>query len=384
MDQEAPVIVSRDSAFARDVFVKRHPALIAQVAEVFPFGPDQRKALAELAEENVRGVLTRLPDTAHDSEQWSAWGNEFYGRPWIDVPFLWAESFFYRRLHQAIGYFSAGLWQGVDPFAPFKQTELTGEPVAAELHALNSLSELRAQDQARALLRSSLWGNRADLGFRITAGDAEEGSPLIADDSEQLWELLSSESAFVVLVADNTGRELIPDLVLIDHLLTQGKTREVVLHVKPSPYYVSDATVSDVADCLRRLLLDSGQAREIGQRLRAAVATAQLRICTHPFYCAPFDYTQMPDDLRNQFERATVTILKGDLNYRRLVGDRWWAPTRPFTDVTSYFPGPVATLRILKSDVIVGLAPEKVAQLDASGLDWRTSGTHAAIQVGTG
>ena len=47
--------------------------------------------------------------------------------------------------------------------------------------------------------------------------------------------------------------------------------------------------------------------------------------------------------------------MKGDLNYRRLVGDRLWPPTTPFADVTAYFPGPVAALRTLKSDVIVGL-----------------------------
>jgi damage control phosphatase ARMT1-like protein len=89
----------------------------------------------------------------------------------------------------------------------------------------------------------------------------------------------------------------------------------------------------------------------------------------------------MPGDLAAEFEHASLTILKGDLNYRRLVGDRYWPPTTPFADVTAYFPGPLAALRTLKSDVITGLAPATVADLDATGQPWRTDGSHGLIQL---
>jgi hypothetical protein len=90
----------------------------------------------------------------------------------------------------------------------------------------------------------------------------------------------------------------------------------------------------------------------------------------------------MPHDLRAEFAAATVTVLKGDLNYRRLVGDRLWPPTTPFQQATAYFPGPVAALRTLKSDVITGLSAATEAGLVAAeDQRWRTSGTHALIQV---
>ncbi|BFO16553.1 hypothetical protein SHKM778_29410 [Streptomyces sp. KM77-8] len=66
------------------------------------------------------------------------------------------------------------------------------------------------------------------------------------------------------------------------------------------------------------------------------------------------------------------------------MGDRYWPPTTPFAEVTAYFPGPVAALRTLKSDVITGLTAQTEAALDAAeGRRWRTGGTHALIQVRT-
>jgi hypothetical protein len=89
----------------------------------------------------------------------------------------------------------------------------------------------------------------------------------------------------------------------------------------------------------------------------------------------------MPADLAAGFGRASLTVLKGDLNYRRLVGDRDWPPTTAFADVVSYFPGSVAALRTLKSDVVVGIAPATLGDLDATGKPWRTDGGHGLVQV---
>ncbi|MET9646196.1 damage-control phosphatase ARMT1 family protein [Streptomyces syringium] len=382
MTQQAPVIISSESPFASDVFAKRHPALIERLVAAWPIGPEQHRALSALAEEGVHGVIRPLPDTAADAGLWQEWGSEFYGRPWAEVPFLWAESFFYRRLLEATGYFEPGPWRGVDPFAPLKRAELAGEVVSAEIAALDDVVGLADDELRQALLLSSLWGNRADLSFQITAGRGTEASSLVADDSARLWELLRSEAGgTVAMVADNAGSEMVADLVLIDHLLTRGLAREVILHVKPSPYYVSDATLADVADCLRALLLSKGEAQAVGERLREAATLGRLHVRTNSFFCAPFDFTAMPEALRHEFTSATVTILKGDLNYRRLTGDRWWEPTIPFAEVTTYFPGRVAALRTLKSDVIVGLETGTLAELNETSPQWRTSGAHALVQV---
>lgn len=44
----------------------------------------------------------------------------------------------------------------------------------------------------------------------------------------------------------------------------------------------------------------------------------------------------------------------------------------------------MAALRTLKSEVVVGLTARTVAELDATGRDWRVSGTYGLIQVAAG
>lgn len=399
---EAPVITSADPAsFPHSVLAERHPALIRQVREAFPYPPEVGRALDALAAETAEdaagrpeGRIAPLPAGARDEALWARWGRPYLGRSWFDAPFLFAESYFYRRLLEAVGWFGPGPWRGIDPFGPLKRAELAGEAVTAELAALDEVGRLPREEQDRAVLGGALWGNRADLGFRISAGGSSDSAGpegrVIADDSGRFWRHLADHAAdpagaaAVHLVADNAGRELIPDLILLDHLLDTGCAATAVLHVKPYPYFVSDATTADVVDCLRRITRAPGRAGRIGARLWEALATGQLAVRDHWFFCAPLPYADLPDDLRADLAQAAVTVFKGDLNYRRLVGDRRHPATTPFAALTSWAPGPLLALRTLKSDVAAGLAPDVLAGLDGeSGLDgggWRTSGTYAVAQ----
>ncbi|MET7291149.1 damage-control phosphatase ARMT1 family protein [Streptomyces griseoloalbus] len=386
----APLILGNEpGTFPHSVLAERHPAIIRQVREAFPYDPGRRRALDALLTECTEGAIDPLPADAHDRERWETWGMDAHaGRSWYDVPWLWSESWFYRRLLDAVGYFGPGPWQGIDPFRPSKLAELGSPATDEELAALDDLAGRPEDERARALLHGSLWGNRADLGFRLSAEGAEETAAvpaLVADDSETLWPLLGTAgTGTLCLVADNAGRELVPDLLLVAHLLACGRIGRAVLHVKPYPYYVSDATAADVVDAVRRLTDAKGAAAEYGRGLWAALCDGRLILRAHPFSCSPLPYEEMPDDLRADFAAAAVTVVKGDLNYRRLVGDRYWPPTTPFAEVTGYFPGPVAALRTLKSDVITGLtADTEAALVAAEGQRWRTGGTHALIQVRT-
>ncbi|MGV9319893.1 damage-control phosphatase ARMT1 family protein [Streptomyces sp. NPDC003660] len=384
----APVIrADEPGSFPHSTLAERHPAIIRQVRDALPYEPPQQRALDALLKNCTEGVIEPLPADAPDRARWVSWGMDTYaGRSWFDVPWLWSESYFYRRLLGAVGYFGPGAWRGIDPFRPSKTGELDSAETDAELSALDALRDRPADERNRALLSGSLWGNRADLSFQLSSegGERRDAAPgLVADDSDLLWSLLPPDgTGTLCLVADNAGRELVPDLLLIAALLTEPRIGRAVLHVKPDPYYVSDATTADVIDALRRLRSATGLAKEYGDTLWSALGDGRLTVRAHPFSCSPLPYADMPDDLRADFAAATLTVFKGDLNYRRLVGDRYWPPTTPFDEVTAYFPGPVAALRTLKSEVITGLSPATEAQLVAAeGRKWLTGGTHALIQV---
>ncbi|MBF6331199.1 damage-control phosphatase ARMT1 family protein [Nocardia transvalensis] len=381
MTVASPILAGVPGSFPRSVFHERHPKLVEQVLAAHPYGPAEQDALRRLLAESTDGVIEPLATEADDAARWSVWGSEMWGRPWGEASFLWAESYFYRRLLEALGYFRPGVWQGIDPFGPTKAAELTGDAVADELDALTGLADAPQDKKRSALLLSSLWGNQADLGFQLTAAPGARATRLLVDDSAALWDALDrGAEPLVCLIADNAGRELLPDLVLADHLLDSGAAARVVVYVKPRPYYVSDATMTDVLAAVRVLRAADGEAGRVGQRVWAALRAEKLAVRTHEFFCAPLTFHDMPTDLADDIAPAAMTIAKGDLNYRRLVGDRHWPPTTAFTELVDYFPTPLTALRTLKSDVAVGLTEAQVRDLDATGTAWRTNGEHALIQ----
>ncbi|WP_240643878.1 damage-control phosphatase ARMT1 family protein [Antribacter gilvus] len=381
--QAEPILSNLPGSFPEGVLLRRHPDIVATVRRLVPFPRAVQEAVDGLLA-TLDGAIPELPEDAHDATLWRDSAAGYVGQRWVDVPFLWAESYFYRLLLEATGYFQDGPWRGVDPFAPQKLAELDSSELARDLTNLDALVDAPPAEGLLAAVAASLWGNRADLGFRLSDPSStarDQVDDLVADDSATLWRLLDSEPGTVHLVADNAGRELTADLVLVDRLLATDRASTVVLHLKPHPYYVSDATVSDLLTVLRRLTATPGAAAGIAARLRAALATDRLQVRAHEFWCTPGTFHELPTDLVDELSGAAVVIVKGDLNYRRLVGDLHWDPTTPFADVVAYFPAPVAALRTLKSDVAVGVTPDRLERLENATPGWRTNGTHAVIHV---
>jgi Damage-control phosphatase ARMT1-like domain len=59
----------------------------------------------------------------------------------------------------------------------------------------------------------------------------------------------------------------------------------------------------------------------------------------------------MPQRLRDELADSAVVFVKGDANYRRMLGDRTWPLDTPFADVAAYWPAPVCPLRTLKAEL---------------------------------
>jgi hypothetical protein len=388
-----PLTTAEPGSFAQFTFRTRIPDIIEDTLRHNDFAPAIRNALGELNAEITGGHIRLLNEAAPDTAFWNTVSQPFAGRTWLEVPWFWAETYFYRRLLEATAYFQPGPGYGFDPFAAIKDTEWRPDAAPRALEDLLAALPAPPADRLAGLLVASLWGNRVDLSYQAVAslgvGSQGDGSHLLVDDRDLAWQVLSRGSSArlaprlaprLALIADNSGTELAMDLALVDHLLTAGLARAVELHLKQQPFFVSDAMPADVLRALDALSAGGPHAAELVARLRQYLGHGRLSLHTHWFYTTSLFYFQMPADLRAGLAGAALVILKGDANYRRLFGDAHWPPATPIGPWLTYFPASLLSLRTLKSEIILGLRPGEAERLTAEDPDWLVNGKRGVIQ----
>lgn len=386
-----PLLSTRESnSFARFTFEVRDPRILQDLETAPYLSPDLKNAFKKFRAEVLQGVIQPLREDAPDIEFWQEISRAYIGHSWFDVPWYWAESYFYRRILEIVGYFQIGAWHERDPFAPLKNAELQPDVAPKRLSALLQALPDEPVLRFELLLYAALWGNRVDLSYNVEQkfGRAQrledERANLLVDDAPRVWEIFSKKTKQLVYVTDNAGTELAHDLAFIDHLLSAGLVEKISLHLKPQPFYVSDAMPQDVERTLTAFEKANNETRGIAERLRAQMKAKHLDMRVHWFYPTPLHYYESPEDLFTVFRSADFVILKGDVNYRRLVGDAHWSPTIAFDYTTRYFPKPFVALRTMKSDPIVGLSPGLAEELSRVDKDWRVNGKRGVVQVGKG
>jgi uncharacterized protein with ATP-grasp and redox domains len=379
--QAPPLMTSEPGSFARYTIVERKPQIILQIIEDNRYSPEIVAALDTLRQETDQGCVRSLTEQATDAAFWNQEAAAYNGKTWLELPWYFAETYFYRRLLEAVRYFQSGPWQGRDPFAVQKRAQ---ERAAVDWMADNwgQLEGLPAEELFEALLHSCLWGNRADLSnftvreeVRGGAAAAEERHNILINHSDQVAALLAAGVARVDFVNDNCGRELLFDLILADFLLTEGWTQTAVFHLKGQPFFVSDAMIVDVRETLTLLQNDG-----LGQRLQAHLTGARLVLKADPFWTSCLMFRQMPPALSAELARSDLVILKGDVNYRRLLDDAHWSRTARMDEIATYFPAPFVTLRTLKGEIIVGLEPGQAEAIAAQDPTWLINGKRGIIQ----
>jgi len=230
----------------------------------------------------------------------------------------------------------------------------------------------------------ALWGNRGDLSFLTPMNTSMETQNhwIILDHTKMAYQYLSNiPSARIAYFFDNVGKELFFDLALIDYLLQTGLVDQVTCFVKNHPFFVSDVMEKDLRNSLD--LLSRSQASEsqqLANRLQQSLKTGKILIEAPPFLTQWLTFRQMPIDVHHQLRTRDLTLLKGDLNYRRLMGDRHWKPTTPVEIAGEYFPTSFLSLRTLKAELVVGLTDEILDRIEAEGdPNWLTNGKRGLI-----
>ena len=340
----------------------------------------------------------------HDTDDWNHYITPYLGRTWLTCPNFFAETYFYRRIMEAIGYFTD---DDFDPFADQKRHGLlTTRPVIRQLCRL--VNEALAQPSPEALAQlilTDLWGNRADLS--LFAADADEAQTMIDGGRERV--LVDETTAVLTyldpsgssprssirhsqkpegssprridFIIDNAGFELVCDLALAAYLLGSQTADSVRLHLKTHPTFVSDATKLDVAQTISFLLADGDKEMEtLATKLKEWWDNGRLQLHHHPFWVSPLAFWEMPDDLRDNLAQSHLIIAKGDANYRRLLGDRHWPFTTPFAAIMSYTPAPLLALRTCKAEVACGLTEAQIEWLNGEDGRWLVNGRWGVIQ----
>jgi hypothetical protein len=170
---------------------------------------------------------------------------------------------------------------------------------------------------------------------------------------------------------------------LADFLLERGWVGSITFHLKDRPFFVSDATIPDVETLIGRLNASRrSETRLLGLRLGSHRDAGRLKLSSDPFWTSGLMYRQMPTHLASCLARSGLVILKGDVNYRRLLDDRHWPFTTSITKCASYFPAQFVALRTLKGEIMVGLAPAKAEVLEREDPDWLVNGRRGVVQMG--
>jgi len=386
-------MTSDPGSFARATIVERKPQIIRQVLEENNYPPEIMIALQAFREEIASQPMQPLRESVGDAASWNKALEVYDGKTWLEVPWYFAEAFFYRKLLEAIGYFQTGEERPIfaahpNPFQKQKDKQMAGDiqQLAGEWEQFSAID---AETLFEALLHSCLWGNRADLSnftvkVKARSGLAarEERHLILIDHTDQVRGILSKGVRRVDFINDNVGSDLLFDLALADFLLDQGWAGEIHFHLKNQPFFVSDAMPEDVQQTVSLLIAaPSATMSALGSRLADSLTSRRFFLNADPFWTSWQMFRQMPPGLQEELAQSDLVLLKGDVNYRRLLDDLHWPYTTRMEDVTAYFPAPFVTLRTLKGEIMVGLQPGQADALQVEDPTWLINGKRGVIQL---
>jgi uncharacterized protein with ATP-grasp and redox domains len=387
--------------FTYDSVVVRLADIGQQMLRDNDFSAEVTAEIETLLEQIPAGqIRPRFDKDAPDTEAWAGYVAPYIGQDWLQVPWFFVETYFYRSILEATGYFAPGPEQGVDPFRFQKQQGL--EVARSDIRVLVEQAKplldgsIPDHEGLATLLAVDLWGNQADLSLWPVGGDekpdhtdsVQRQAHTLVDDSPAIVEYLLNRprpAGRIDMILDNAGFELVADLFLAGYLLERGICQSVYLQAKPHPTFVSDAMISDVRQTVNSLAVDDHpDVVAVAHLLWQMLEEGRLRLVEDYFWTSALEMWLMPDSLRAELSKSEMIISKGDANYRRLLGDRHWPPTTSFADVVAYAPAALVALRTQKSEVAIGLEPGQAETIAEQDPEWLVNGRWGVIQFWDG
>lgn len=412
LEQQQPIFTNVPNTFVNDSYKSRMPDILRECVSVNRdhFSTEQCERLLKLADDMVNDapipLPSQFPEQASKSTTSAEWESFLAGKgyTWHNVLWFLSEHYMFHLLLLLTDYYTTG----VDPFRPTKEAELEDDTpwrllqTAVGISAQEELTSQSHHNQLKRFMKLCLWGNQSDscnkdVKETVSGANASlvfDDDRLLVDHSDRVISYLEQKAAEagdaaklgVDFINDNSGAEMLLDLALADHLLAHNWCGRVTLNVKMEPMFVSDAIGSDVYEHLEQMQRStrSPEVQALGRRLAEYVRTQQLVIRPDIFWNRYAFFHQMPPEMQARLAKeAALVIVKGDLNYRRLMADRLWPPSMAMKEVVPYFPTAFVALRTMKSNLVAGIPAAIVAELEREDPMWRfngNSGRSAVIQ----
>ncbi|ALC38266.1 CG11474 [Drosophila busckii] len=408
-------------SFAYVTLRSRMPGIMLQVIQtlqskqpelVQEYGEEVEKDLRVIIEsvERLKRELSRdtqftlFHGNEPDKLEWNAFLSELPHpkRSYFRACWMHAECYLYRRLYSFFE--NSRLLHNFDYFADLKQEDLKLSGVAMQSLAVATRGLGKNFESFSKLMRINLWSNHYEIQLSafsheklsnyvdidLMAQVAGLDKHLLINESTLVWNCLmkakGQKQIVVEYICDNAGFEFFTDLLLSEYLLEHGLATQVRMHVKAIPWYISDVMERDVEWTVSFLMQHKQpMVSMVGHKLARMMAEQRLVLApTTHFWTGPQPYFVMVDcniELYRMFTGSQLAIFKGDLNYRKLLGDYIWDSAEEFiTCLRGFRPCNICAMRTVKCEVICGL-PEGVADhLLRVDPQWMISGNYGVIQ----
>lgn len=365
-----------------------------------------------------------------DDDEWNQWNQIVQpyvenNDTWLSTPWLVAEFYLYRRLLECTGYFDPlSIGYKYDPFQTQKRSGLfssiaSAERVMKKIEALTKNNDFNKnskwnRDGTAFAVELALWGNKMDLSLWPVSSTASKEQQqqqqqketfskvleaakenLLHDDTDELLELCEilqrNGGGNIDIIVDNAGFELVTDLVMADHLISNGIAKCVTFQLKSHPTFVSDAMEKDLLETVQYFQSLDGEESypccvRAGRRWASYLSSGKWTCKEDKFWVQGRAMWEMDEHLFSDLtSRCDLAFVKGDANYRRLLGDCAWDYTTSFQQIVGvYFPSPVCALRTLKSEVACGIDASQIQRASSLDDQWLVNGRFGVVHLGTG
>jgi len=348
------IMTDENNPFAHLSMKHRKPMIIDEILSRFDGNSTIKQALEDFKKEIVTETVKPLRENTTDREVWDQALKPWKNKTWLEIPWFFAETYFYRRILEIIRYFQPGPLYNIDPFSEMKKREI-------DLHLSSFIAFFQTCTFEKNFVNfekfttQALWGNRGDLSLYFDKQKISNGAEeFIINHINEAYNFLEKGHMAIAYILDNATMELLYDLALIDFLFRTQIAAKITCYAKDQPYFLSDALPDDFLETIN-LLGETGSkdAENLANRLGEALNNQKLIVKAPPFFTTSAMFRQLPNNLKDELGAHDLCLMKGDANYRRLMGDRLWEPTTPLNEVVKYFPTNILSLRTPKSNVMV-------------------------------